>query len=186
MIEHGIFTSKADFWAHLFPLEQSIYVYRVSRMRWWINHIRTTHFHRGKVAGYSKGSGNATGLGELVPKQKDWIKKHFVPTSYLADHDWENCTDRENGVRGQIVGKNLLSDGIFELPVIWTPHVVSREEQNAAIDYRAKLAIDIAIEFKTEILKSENLFVQTDEYGHDPHITRRSLDRKTTPFPPGL
>lgn len=186
MIEHGIFTSQADLWAHLFPLEQAIYVYRVSRMRWWINYIRTTNFHRGKISGHSKGSGNATGLGELVPKQKEWIKKHFVPADYLADHDWENGTDRENGVHGQIVGKNLLSDGVLELPLVWIPREVSRSEQNSSIDYRAKLATEVAIEFKTEVLKSENLFVQTDEHNHDPHITRRSLDRKATQFPADL
>jgi hypothetical protein len=183
MIEHGIFTSRADVWAHLFPLEQAVYVYRVSIMRWWINYIRTTHSYRGKIAGYSKGSGNATGLGELVPKQKVWIKKHFVPKTYLAGHNWENGTDRENGTRGQIVGKNLLSDGMIELPLVWISRAVSREEQNSAVDYRAKLAIEIAIEFKTETVKSENLFVQTDEYNHNPHITRRSFERKETAFP---
>jgi hypothetical protein len=187
MIEHGIFTSQAHLWAHLFPLERSIYVYRVSRMRWFINYIRTTHSYRGKVAGYSKGTGKATALGELVPRQKDWIKQYFVPISYLEDHKWENETDRENGRRGETVGAKLLSDGVLELPLIWTIRAASRAEQNLSIDYHAKLATEITIEFKTETVeKTDNLFVQTHEYDHDPHITRRSLERRETPFPPGL
>lgn len=184
MVEHGIFTSHADFWAHLFPLERQIYVYRVSIMRWWINYTKTTHSYRGKVGGYSKGSsGEPTGYGELVQRDKSWIKKYFVPQSYLDGHNWENGTDRENGVRGQIVGRNLLSDGFLELPQIWIPATVSRFEQNVSIDYRAKLTIDIAIEFKTEIKKTGNLYVQTNEHGHDPHIRRTSLDRNETQFP---
>jgi hypothetical protein len=181
MIEHGIFTSQADVWAHLFPFEESIYVYRVSRMRWWINYMRTTNSYKGKVAGYSK-NGKATGLGELVPRQKDWIKNYFVPKSYFADHDWKNGTDRNIGDWGEIIGGNLLADGVLELPLLWIPRAVSRAEQNSSIDYRATLATEIAIEFKTETVKSDNLYVQTDEYNHDPHITRGTFERKETPF----
>ena len=78
MIEHGIFTSQADVWAHLFPFEESIYVYRVSRMRWWINYMRTTNSYKGKVAGYSK-NGKATGLQRASPKTKGLDQKLFCP-----------------------------------------------------------------------------------------------------------
>ena len=182
MIEHGIFTSKADLWAHLFPRDQQIFVYRVSIMRWWITHVRTMHSYRGKVAGHSKGTGKVTALGELVPKQKEWIKRCFVPIDYLARHDWENGTDREIGRRGEKVGAELLSVGWLELPLIWSPREVSRQEQNLSMDYRATLMVEPSIEFKTETVKSDNLFVQTDEYGHDPHVTRKTLERRETLF----
>lgn len=182
MIEHGITTSTADYWVHMHPLEAKIYGYGVIEMRRSLPPILpddnaytivSKETYR-LIDGKSK-NGRVTGRGYLVEKKFAWVRD--VPFDYLKGIPWAQLTDRELGlVYGEPVVLRLLNDSVI-FPKMRKPFefVKHKHEQFEGRDLTNG---QITIEAKTEVVRSDNLFVQVYELAHDVHTTRDGETRR--------
>lgn len=170
MIDRGIWTSPAWAWLHLFPLMRMAYSYRVEDMRaYLIDH------NRREIGGRSK-SGAITGRGYLVRKLLPFIQSYRIEERLLAGVDWRQLTDREAGLMaGEPLAIKLANLGVIfpEVTGYWRP-VNSAVGQFSGVDM---MADHFTVEVKTEVLFSENLFVQTAEYRHNVHALRGGGNR---------
>ena len=188
MKEHGITTSEASFWIHLWPCEKMVYWYSVVRMRRCVSSMFLTY-------GYSRDPFHTpTGRGYIVAKNKVFIESAEVPSHFLKDVDWENISNRESGlIHGEPIIRLLLKTGIVRLVNGEIREIVStqsRKNQFKSIDGFVSLADGrrYAYEGKTETafvyrynkrVVSPNLFVQRYEQNHFPNYTRKGVERIT-------
>lgn len=184
MKEHGIFTSKSEYWIHLHPLDLLapagvVYWYLVQAMRQYIELMKLK-----PVLGFSKDpSKTASGGGFLVPKSAFFISKAILPPQYCSDHDWRNSTDRENGQWGEAIIRSLLDHGLILLHRQVSTSIRTPEEQYAGIDGTVAWNKKVRFEGKTETIQSGNLFVQTHESGHKPNYLADGVERVTALLP---
>jgi hypothetical protein len=167
MTEHGIMTTKADYWVHLFPLMRRVFWYRVALMR---EYLRITGLV--EHIGHSK-DGSPTGSGYLVPQSATPVRASEVPIDYFAGFVWVGATDREIGFRGEFIVGVLLEHGVVKLPLQRATRLDDSSSQFASTDYQTSFMTPALIEVKTELKEStKNLFVQTRERGHKVHQIR--------------
>lgn len=176
MIEHGIGTTRAHYWVHLFPLLRRVFWYRVAHCRAYIEFYKPA-----LKIGYSK-DGAPTGAGFLIPQSAYFVQSIDVPERYVAAADWTSLTDRESGLRGQEIAHVLIEHRIVTFAPWLALEASSRLEQLDAIDCKMKWGQQRTIEFKTELCTTANLFVQKAEGGHRVHRTRAG-EQRPSDFP---
>jgi hypothetical protein len=176
MIEHGITTSKAHYWVHLFPLLKAVFWYRVTQCRAYITLYKpATQIFKSK-------DGTATGAGFLIPQAAYFVRSVTVPRDYLDHVDWPALTDREKGLRGQEIVLVLIEHGIVRFPVGMVTSRTERSAQNDSIDCELKWRVNPKIEIKTELVTTSNLCVQTLEGRHRTNLTQ-SGEQRDSDFP---
>lgn len=170
MTEHGIFTSIAYYWIHLFPLDGCVYWYSAACMREFIA-IEKLPLTDGRSL-----DGSITGIGYLVPKVSPYRLIEFAPVSDYFKEDrfnWEETTQRECGRRAQLVVELMLTHGTIKLPTYRIDREESLAEQLKGYDGHVRYFADVKYETKCERAKnSPNLFVQRGENGHKATLGR--------------
>lgn len=156
-MEHGITTTKAEFWLHLLIPMRRLYRYSV---RDCLDHIERSGLQL--VGGKSKDKDRTvTGRGYLVSCDAPWIKSMAVPDSYFTGYDFTSMNDRKLGLLGQIIITSFVANKGNEVK-----HVNTRKAQ---IEDAYDCVINGALtELKTENKDTGNLFVQRYEGGHMP------------------
>jgi hypothetical protein len=176
MTLHGITTSMADFWVHLFPRLQFPMVF------WYRREEALAYATARKLPltiGRSK-DGQPTGAGYLIPRRESFIHQIPVPRRYLENHRWEGLTDREAGKLGELVMRQLVEDDHIQTPRKRCCPLQTRQSQlHDATDVRLQWLPDWSFEFKTEMLDATkdrgNLYVQVKEHNHQPELYRDEL-----------
>lgn len=161
---HGITTTCAHYWMHIFPLEGAAYFYAVPDCRRYIER-RAPKWS----VGHSK-NGLPTGWGWLVPRKAYFIKEILIPDEMLADTDWLRLSDSASGFLGEDICGALINRGAVAIPHVhltWRP---DRESQISGIDANITFFQPANIEFKTEKVTSQNIYVQYAERGHMCHL----------------
>lgn len=181
MKAHGIFTTKADSWIHLHPLDAcgTVYWYRVPAMRGYIELTNPpVQLGRSKDAFHTP-----TGAGYLIAKNTFFIQKAILDPKFCRDFNWLNSTDRERGQRGEQIVAALIDQGIVQLMRQVSTSSRNQEDQFGGVDGFVTWQKKTRFEAKTETVTSLNLFVQTQEAGHRPNYTADGLKRVTTLLP---
>lgn len=174
MTEHGITTTKAHYWVHLFPLLKRVFWYRVSHCLAYIAHCKIP-----ETLGHSK-NGAATGGGYLIPQCAYFVSSALLPDRYLDPvSDWFDLTDRESGLRGQELALVLIEHRIITFPPVYVTALSTRQAQCEGTDFQGKWTQKLTGEIKTEMKTSANLFVQKWESGHRVHLTGNGKERVT-------
>jgi hypothetical protein len=166
---HGISTTGADFWAHLFPAELCIYWYSVRHMREHIAEKKPSE----KVA-HSK-DGTKTGAGYLVLKKEPFIERVPVPKNMINAFEWDEGTDRQIGLLwGEKVLDWMIGTTRLRIPYFTVHKLNTKKSQYELGDFGIQFAMPrvVIVEVKTENVRSANLFVQTRERGHRVHQKR--------------
>lgn len=171
MIKHGISTSKAHYWVHLFPLLGKVFWYRVTQCRAYVKLCKPAW-----TPARSK-DGTTTGAGFLIPQAAYFVSAAPVPAHYLRHVDWQAFTDRETGLLGQEITLTLIEHGVVRFPHGLVTARTERSAQNDGIDCEFKWRVSPKIEIKTELVTTSNLFVQDLEGGHRTNLTRRGEQR---------
>jgi len=166
MTRHGIFTTSALCWAHLFPFECKLFYYRVADC---VAHINSTN--PPLVPGYSR-NGIITGQGYLIRKYKKFVRCRRIDPRRLDCYDWNNGTNRQTGKHW---GESLVC--------LWATFGVFGFEPKDVVVYGIReqfCAVDFGMlrngawekwEIKTETIRdTPNLFVQESERNHDPNL----------------
>lgn len=170
MTEHGIFTSIADYWIHLFPLDGWVFWYSAARMREFIR-LEDLPLTDGRSL-----NGSITASGYLVAKASPYRLIESAPVSDYFKNDcfeWEERTQRECGRRAQLVVELMLTHGTIKLPSYRIDREDSLAEQIKGYDGHVRYFADAKYETKCECLKnSPNLFVQRGENGHKATLGR--------------
>lgn len=168
MIEYGITTTQAQWWGHLHPLEPAFYYYRVADCLDFIAHVgRQLPF----LDGHSK-NGDATGRGYLIRKSCAFVTRRRLHPARVNWIDWTNLTDRQSGYRyGEPIAQLLISLGILGYEPDELHVINSRRDQFRSCDCMVVHNGEaVRWEFKTECVRSQNLFVQCAEGWHDPNV----------------
>jgi hypothetical protein len=176
MIEHGITTSKAHYWVHLFPLLERVFWYRVTQCRAYVTLTKPAIY-----IGKSK-DGTPTGAGFLIPQAAYFVSAATIPKSYLSHINWPALTDREKGLLGQEIVLVLIEHGVIRFPFGMVTARTERSQQNDGIDCELKWRVSPKIEIKTELVTTSNLFVQNMEGGHRTNLTGHG-ERRDSDFP---
>jgi hypothetical protein len=167
MIERGIWTTKADIWAHLHPHDAAIYWYAVKHMREHLNINPVV-----AIPGKSK-DGSVTGSGYLVPKDSPFIRHDKIPSNIISAFDWDSGTDRQTGMLwGEKVVDWVITLGIWRPPVWITRRCNKKSEQFEMGDLSLEFVHMPFIEVKTELVKSPDLFIQNKELYHNVHLKK--------------
>lgn len=179
MIAHGIMTSAADYWVHLFPLARLAFWYRCEHCRDYIRVHRLV-----ETIGRSK-DGTATGAGYLIPKNAYFLSRAEVPSQYVDHVNWRALTDREAGFMGEHILGVLIEHRIVSFPALRASVVRDAASQNSSLDLTTKYFGQLGIELKTERAETANLFVQSRERGHKVHqvITNGAVEQRITDAP---
>lgn len=176
MIEHGITTSKAHYWVHLFPLLERVFWYRVTHCKAYITLCKPPiHVGRSK-------DGTPTGAGFLIPQSAYFVSFATIPDWYLNHIDWSALTDREKGLHGQEIVLTLIEHGLIKFPFGMVIARTERRSQNDGVDCEVKWRVSPKIEIKTELVTTSNLFVQNMEGGHRTNLTTEG-ERRDSDFP---
>ena len=124
-------------------------------------------------------AGAKTGRGWLVPKGAGPIYEKDVPEKYVLGVNWEGLTDRELGlVYGEPAVLQLLNDRIIFPEEARPFYFLKRKtDQYCGRDVSNGMLV---LEIKVERVISDNLFVQTHEFGHDVHSTPEG-ERRVVP-----
>jgi hypothetical protein len=167
MREHGITTTAADYWVHLFPYSYEVYWYRVEHCLEYIDR-KNAPIRLGKSA-----DGVATGNGYLIPKGAYFVRCQSVPARYIDHENWHDATDRQFGFMGEAVVSVLVEHAIIKFPAARPFALRSKKAQFEASDAEVKWLHPLRFETKTERLSdTANLYVQTHEGGHRVHQLR--------------
>lgn len=168
MVEHGIHTTKADYWVHLFPLAERVYWYRVDHMREFIRLTKPA-----VIIGKSKDQNRTpTGQGYLISQNEHLVSYAGIPSNYLAPFRWRDMTDRECGFAGEYLVDVLVEHRIVSVPIFRLRSLRSKADQYEAKDFKGEYFGSVFFETKTERVESENLFVQSREGGHRVHFSQ--------------
>jgi hypothetical protein len=183
MIEHGITTTKADFWIHLFPLEARAHWYEVQEMR---DHIERTNI---PISIGHSADGTKTGSGYLIPRHLSFVARAEIDPDRFLDHfDWVNATDRESGFEGERVICRLLEHRIVRLPFCRAHLLLTEIAQLQGVDGDLEWEPRWTWDAKTERPRKEawgrNLFVQHSEGGHRYHQIRGTGEERYSEAPP--
>lgn len=171
MIERGIHTTKADWWAHIFPNEGIMYCYSVRHMIDWIADAKPV-----SRIGKSK-DGSETGKGYLVKKSAPFILQFRIPEEMLRHFTWDDATDREKGlIFGEKIADWMFATSKARLPFFSVSRLKRKSEQLNLGDFGIQFSMPtvLVVEVKTESVRSENLYVQTHEQGHRVHQTLKN------------
>ena len=170
MTEHGIFTSVAHYWIHLFPLDGFVFWYSAARMREFILLERIPLIDAESL------DGSITGRGYLVPKASPYRLIESAPVSDYFKNDrftWQEKTQRECGRRAQLIVELMLTHGTVKFPSYRIDREDNVAEQMKGYDGHIRYFADSKYETKYESYKnSPNLFVQRGENGHKPTLGR--------------
>ena len=157
MTEHGIFTTRAEYVVHLFPLLKRLFIYSVADCRQYIkDHNPPLHAARSKDKDRT-----VTGYGDLIKQNAPFVRSLTVDDFYLKDWPKRKLNDREAGLIGQKIIKAVLESTGRDVEMVDTP-VAQLEKGYDALVGGTK------VEFKTEQYDTDNLFVQKSEGGHRP------------------
>jgi hypothetical protein len=182
MKQHGIHTTKAEYWIHLHPLDPpsgAVYWYRVTAMRWFIELTKPA-----VTIGFSKDPANTpTGAGLLVNKSEFFINSVALSARYCRGFDWAGATDRQRGLRGEQIAAALIDHGIIQLYRQITTSARTQEEQCDSVDGSVTWLKKTRFEVKTETYRSDNLFVQTHEGFHKPNFTVGGIEKLSSMLP---
>ncbi len=171
MREHGIMTTGAEYWVHLFPLSYEVYWYRVEHCRQFIERKKVP-IKLGKSA-----DGAATGNGYLIPKTAYFVQRNDVPAQYVDHDNWRDMTDRQFGFMGEAIVGVLLEHRVVKFPPSYASLLRTKEAQFSASDFSVRWMQPFTFEAKTERhSESPNLYVQTHEGGHRVHQLRGQGD----------
>jgi hypothetical protein len=178
--EHGITTTKADYWVHFFPLALEAYWYRVEHLRTYIG-LKQTPI----TFGHSK-DGKVTGAGYLIPKNIYFVCRADVERDAIMGFNWLDMSDRQFGLAGQAIVAVLIDRCAIKFPARRATFEASAEAQLSSTDFTLQWLCPSSIEVKCERhSQSNNLFVQTHEGGHRVHLVRtdEELVRRVTEAP---
>lgn len=169
MFEYGITTSAAFIWAHVCPLDLSIYWYQRSKML--------------EILGWHNRVEIPSARGVLIPirqhlmlktsKRSGFIHECELGPEFFHQWDWSGASnDREVGAFAEQCFSEAVRQRLLLLPVA-LKKVSSVEEQFKGQDFecKANYAIEVKADIRGGIWGTGNLFVQTHEQGH------RSLGR---------
>lgn len=182
MKPHGVFSTKAEFWIHLLPLDPphgAVYWYRVAAMRLHIDLTKPA-----VIYGFSKdGNQTPTGAGFLIPKTTFFIHDAALDPKFCSGFDWTNTTDRERGQQGEQIVAALIDHGVIQLQRQVTTCSRDAGDQFDGVDGSVVWLKKARFEAKTETVRSPNLFVQTHEGRHRPNYTPAGVERRTDMLP---
>lgn len=155
--EYGLLTYTSSHLAHLFPLVRRV---------WW--------YERQECIDYANRNSlpeilnkRKTGTGLLIPKNAPFLKMVITPIEIVGDTEtWKNLTDRERGLRGEPIVRQLIKAGLINVPPISAQELRTKQAQFSGKDIAV---IPATFEVKTETVQSGNLFVQLREGKHDVH-----------------
>jgi hypothetical protein len=140
-----------------------VYWYRTDHARSYIERKKLVI-----TLGHSK-DGTPTGAGYLVPRKAYFVLYAKVPDYYLSHAQWETMTDREVGFLGEAIIDVLIEHRIVDFKAGRATMVRSQAAQHSAVDLEMRWLEPFLIEGKTERVKSDNLFIQSQEGGHRVH-----------------
>lgn len=173
LYDYGI-NGKADYWAHIFPIQNRPMVYIYDREDMF-DLIRAGAGIQ--TVGRSK-DGTITGFGLRVSKDCPLIRTVAIPNALALDYKWVGVSDRVIGRNGEHLFYRLLQ----EIPLAFLPsglrmieRMESKTQQYDGIDFRTVdgLGNSLRWEIKTEALRNSRfLFIQTAERGHRVHALR--------------
>jgi hypothetical protein len=183
MKDHGIHTTKTDYWIHLHPIDPRgasfVYWYRVAAMR---AHIALNKLP--VVLAMSKDPAKTvSGAGYVISKETFFIREEKVKERYCAGFDWVRATDRERGMRGQMIVEALLDHGVIQLNRQISISARSIQEEFDGIDGHVCWSKKMKFQTKTETVQSNNLFVQAREGRHQPNYTAAGIERPSDLLP---
>jgi len=168
VIEHGIFTSKADYWVHLFPLKGRVFWYRVEHCQYY---IRTHKIE--PINGASK-DGEITGRGFLIPQRVSFVAHASVPNDLLHEINWRGLTDRQCGYHAELIVSIMVERGYIKFPILRCFYQPDRQSQFDGIDFIGRYYAEFALDVKCERKTTDNIFVQSQEEGHRVHLVSES------------
>lgn len=182
MIKRGIDTTGSDFWAHLFPENESVFWYPVHAMRTW------TKAHPAALTDGRSLDGAVTGRGYLCPRDLPFVMKKAVPRRMLCEFDWPRGTQRQRSQWGEEVVYWMLLVAEIRPPIWAVRKLETRREQYDVGDFELTFVSRPIFEVKTEgadYADSRNLFVQTEEGGHRATLMRvgGKVVERHTPLP---
>jgi hypothetical protein len=126
--------------------------------------------------GKSKGEERRiTGNGYLVPKKEPFICKVHVDDDIIDAFPWDEGTDRETGLKwGERALEYCFVRRVLVLPFSSVSPIKHKNTQNSSADFQLQMRISfcfsLLVELKTENYRSEYLYVQTEEGGHQVHV----------------
>jgi len=169
LVEHGITTTRSDYWMMLHPLDRAVYYFSVVGFRELI--ARACPPQR---EARSK-SGSITGRGYILSKER--VARSLFDSRYVNAINWSDLSDRQKGLRGQPIAIRLLNDCVL-LPALRRPFwfIVDKAAQ---FEVRDTTNGEVSIEIKTDCTETENIYVQTHEKGHDVHALEGGGHRVT-------
>lgn len=164
MVEYGIRTSEAFIWAHVCPLDASIYWYQRTQMLEVLKRCSIVEIRSAR--------------GHLVPLKEhriSWIKPavgfiHDCELGYDFFKQWEwtrAVDDREIGAFAEECFAQALRAKRLTLPVNAKKVVdISEQFQGKDFECRASYAVEVKADVPGGVWGTGNLFVQTHEFRH--------------------
>lgn len=177
MVEYGIWTTKAKWILHLYPLRNEIYVLRTKLVREYIK-------ERGlkEIVGKSR-DGTISSGGYLIPKTCSFVRLIKIPSHYCEKHKWRNLTPRQYGWEiGEPIIRKILNDAVFWTACeLWKPveHEERIENRCNFVGIYRKSGNKIYVWSQTCLKDTGNLFIQKKEGGHKVHLTPSGEKRFT-------
>ena len=153
MRKHGISTTKAEIWVHLFVLKCCLYSYRVEDC---LTYIRTNN---SLLIGGRSPDGAVTGLGYLIKQGASFVRLCRLSPAYFAGYQFQAMSARDLHLAGQSILARVYRHQHRDLRFVETKAAQFDEGYDALVDGRRT-------EFKTEKYLTDNLFVQEAEGGH--------------------
>ena len=159
MFEYGIEKSTAHLWAHICPLDATIYLYPRLNM---LNVLKKYPVSTGK-----------TFIGHLVTIRNNLKANDGFITGIefgyreLKKHKWENASEHEAGEIGENIFVSLVDSGIIRLPAK-SSKFREKKDQYMGKDFvlTAKIPetiIEVKFDRPGGVWGTGNLFVQTHE-----------------------
>lgn len=179
MYEHGIFTTKVDYFVHLFPLKWRVFWYRREHCQYYIH----THSLE-PIDGHSK-DGSVTARGYLIPQRALFVANAIVPNELLCGIAWNDLTDRDCTNPSELIISIMIERNLIRFPISRCFKQPDKQSQFDGIDFVVRYNADFTLDVKCERMTTDNLFVQSHEENHRVHLVADggSVREKITPAP---
>jgi len=174
MYEYGIHTSRADFWIHVVPGTEQLFIYERRRMS---KEIKSGKYKHVEIP---------TASGVLVPLDEWFIRSVCLSRTRLFKAcKGHYASDADIGHRCEDVVETWLNmhnlHGGFP-PLLMATRITDRETQFTGCDLVVERPPAVLIEVKADTRADDtgNLFVQTHEQHHQ--VDQRNGHRQPEPY----
>lgn len=160
MFKRGIGTQNAHIWAHVCPLDASIYWYETKRMRELLPKLRAVEIPSAKGA-----------LCPILPnliENRGFIHAVFLGGQWMRRWEWRRAaSDAEAGEIAESMFEVAARERKMLFPMNTFPIVdFKRQCEDGDFDCCADYPVEVKADFAGGLWGTGNLFVQTHEQGH--------------------